>query len=425
MNMSTEAKVGGVTLLGLILLAYMIIHLGGFTFGEKGYPVTAMFNQVNGLKEGNVVRYAGVEVGRVKEVKVTPEGVAVKLLINDGVKIPEGAKISIGTDGLLGEKYINITPPPASSGYLPPNAVVRGEGPQDLDRLIATADILMQDVQKLVRSLNDVFGDEKVKDSLKESAINAREITNNLKNMSAVLARMAANNETDINTMVSNLTAMSGSLRDVTSRVDKMLANVDNDGQTARDLREAIQNIKITSERVEKMAASLEGVVTDPETSQNIKETLRNAREASDKANRMLTKVQSIKTETGFEVLYNPDSSKYKSNADIRINATPEDFAVIGISDIGNDSKANIQIGKGTDKFAARAGVIEGQAGIGVDTRVGNEMRLSLDAYNPNDVRVKLRTQLKVAPETYLVGQTDSLNKNAEENTYVGIRRTF
>lgn len=425
MNMSTEAKVGGITLAGLILLAYMIIHLGGFSFGDKGYPVTAVFDQVSGLKEGNLVRYAGVEVGRVKEVKVTPEGVAVTLMIKDGVKIPEGSRFNIGTDGLMGEKYINIAPPPNSSGYLAPHAVVRGEGPQDMEKLIATADRVLLDVQKLVQSLNDVFGDDKVKASLKESAVNARDITANLKNMSAVLERMAETNEADVNAMVRNLSAMSGSLREVANRVDKMMANVDNDGQTARDLREAIQNIKITSERVEKMAASLEGVVTDPETARNIKDTLRNAREASDKANKMLSKVQSVSVEPGFEVLYNTDSAKYKSNADIRINTSAEDFAILGVSDIGHESKTNVQFGKGNDRFAARAGVIEGQAGIGVDTKLGNQMRLSLDVYDPNDVRVKLRTQYQVAPNTYIVGQTDSLNKKPEENTYIGVRRTF
>ena len=424
MNMSTEAKVGGVTLLGLILLAYMIIHLGGFTFGDKGYPVTAMFNQVSGLKEGNLVRYAGVEVGRVKQVKVTPEGVAVTLIINEGVKIPEGSKISIGTDGLLGEKYINIAPPQSSSGYLQPNSVVKGDVPQDLDKLIATADKVLLDMQKLVNSLNDVFGDEKVKTSLIESAVNARELTNNLKNMSAVMARLAENNEADVNTMVSNLTAMSESLRSVTSRVDKMLADVDNNGQTARDFRQTLENIRVTSERVEKMAASLEGVVTDPETTRDIKETLKNAREVSAKANSMLTKVQEIETEAGFEVLYNSDNEKYKSTADVKISSG-EDFAVIGVSNIGNGSKTNLQVGKGTDKFAARAGIVEGEAGIGVDTKLGNQMRLSLDVYDPNDLRVKLRTQYQIAPETYLVGQTDSLNKDPEKNTYIGLRQTF
>ncbi|MPN51577.1 hypothetical protein SDC9_199225 [bioreactor metagenome] len=172
------------------------------------------------------------------------------------------------------------------------------------------------------------------------------------------------------------------------------------------------------------MAASLEGVVTDPETSKNIKETLKNAREASAKANSMLKKVQSIETQAGFEVLYNSDNDKYKSNADVKITSG-EDFAVIGVSSIGNGSKTNLQVGKGTDKFAARAGIIEGEAGLGVDTKLGSQMRISVDAYDPNDLRVKLRTQYQIAPETYIVGQTDSLNKNPEKSTYIGVRQTF
>ncbi|MEN6412095.1 MAG: MlaD family protein [Veillonellales bacterium] len=426
MSLSTEAKVGGFTLVGLILLAYMIIHLGNFNFGEKGYPVQAVFSQVNGLKEGNLVRYNGVEVGRVKSVRVVPDGVAVTLMIHSDVKIPEGSKFSIGTDGLMGEKFINIAPPPfSSSGFLPPNAIVRGEDSRGLDHLVATAEQVLLEIQQLVRSMNDVLGDENVKTSLKETALNARTITANLNTLSATLARMAQNNEADVNTMVSNLRVMSGSLRDVAARVDKMVAVLDNDGQTARDLREAIHNLKVTSVRVEKMAASLEGVVTDPETAKNIKETLRNARSVSDKADKMLTRIQSIHTETGFEMLYNTDTSKYRSDADVRISTSPDNFAVLGVDDIGETNKTNFQIGKGSDQFATRAGIIESRAGVGVDTKLGNQLRLSLDAYDPNDVRLKLRTQYRLSADTYLVGQVDSINKSSDQNTYVGIRRTF
>lgn len=428
MKLSTEAKVGAVTLIGFLLLAYMVIHLGDFSFGEKGYPLKAVFGQVNGLKEGNVVRYAGVEVGRVTLVRTAPDGVEVQMRINPGVKIPEGSKFAIGTDGLLGEKFINIIPPRTLSSYLKPGSEVRGEDPQGLDQLVGTADKTLLDLQKLIQSLNDIIGDENVKEAMKASALNAREITERLKEFSATLARMAQNNEQDVNTMVGNLRAMSGSLRDVTDRVDRMVAGVDNNGQTAKDLRETIQNLKNTSVRVEKIAASLEGVATDPETSKNIKDTLRNTREVSEKANKMLTKIEQVHVQTGFEVLYNTHNSQYRSDADIRINTSPKDFAVLGVTNIGgrdNSNLANFQVGRGDDKFAARAGLIEGKAGVGADTQIGSQMRLSLDVYDPNDVRVKLRTQIKIAPDTFLVGETDGVNKHTEQNSYVGVRRTF
>lgn len=425
MNLSTEAKVGAVSLIGLLLLGYMIVYLGGVSFGEKGYPVQAVFSEVGGLKEGNVVRYAGVDVGRVDAVRTGEKGVEVRLLINPGVKIPEGSKFTIGTDGLLGEKFINIVPPRQSTGFLPPNATVMGEDPRGFDQLVNSADRALADVQRLIQSLNEVFGDEKVKASLKSTALNARDITDRLNEFSAVLARMAQNNEQDVNAMVGNLRVMSENLRDVAARVDKMVAAVDNNGQTAKDLRETIANLKNASVRVEKIATSVEGIVTDPETAKNIKETLRNARSVSEKANKMLTKIESVSVETGFEVLYNGNTGKYASNADVRINTSPNDFAVIGASRIGDGQRNNFQVGKGDAHFAGRAGVIEGKAGVGADAILSDRLRLSVDVYDPNDVRVKLRTQYEIAPHTFIVGQTDSLNKQPGQNTYLGLRRTF
>ena len=68
-RLKTEAKVGAITIVGMALLAYMVIFLGGYSFNEKGYEINIIFDQVNGLKPGNVVRYAGMEVGKVVEIE--------------------------------------------------------------------------------------------------------------------------------------------------------------------------------------------------------------------------------------------------------------------------------------------------------------------------------------------------------------------
>lgn len=425
MKLSTEAKVGAVSLIGLLLLGYMIVYLGGVSFGEKGYPVQAVFSEVGGLKEGNIVRYAGVDVGRVDAVRTGEKGANVLLRIYPGVKIPLGSRFMIGTEGLLGEKFINIVPPQQSTGYLKPNDTVVGEGPNSLDQLVSSADKTLADVQKLIQSLNAVFGDEKVREAMKATFLNTRDITANLNELSAALARMAASNEQDVGAMVGNLRAMSDNLRSVAGRVDQMMATIDNNGQTAKDIGEVIQNLKIVSSRVEKIAASVEGLATDPETARNVKETLRNARSVSEKANKMLTKIESVSVDTGFEVLYNSHTDKYASNADVRINTSPHDFAVAGVSKIGDDAKVNLQVGKGDANFAGRAGVIEGKAGVGADAMLSDRLRLSLDVYDPNDLRVKLRTQFEIAPQTFLVGQTESLNKQPGRSTYFGLRQTF
>lgn len=423
--MTTEAKVGAFTLIGFAFLSYIIIHLSGMGFGDKGYPVHVLFNEVNGLKPGNLVRYAGVDIGKVDDVHVEPDGAKVRLLINSGVKIPDTAIVGIGADGLMGEKYISISPGAETNGFLKAGDAINGKDQQGLDRLLVTADSVLLDIQKLVQSLNTVFGDERVQNALIDSAVSVKELTENLNRMSAVMARMAINNEQDVKAMVTNLKFMSGSMMNAAGRVEHMLATLDNNGQTATDLREAIANLNATSKRVENMAVSIEGVVTDPETAENLKATLRNARGVSEKANRMMNQVSNIKTETSAEVLYSAGAKEYKTNADIRINTSPNDFLLLGINDIGEGNKANVQVGSGNDKFASRVGLIDSKAGVGLDAKINNEFRMSVDAYDPNDLRVKLRAQYEVAPETFIVGETDSINKSQNRESFVGMRHSF
>jgi len=423
--MNTETKVGAITLAGLVLLAGILVFLGGISFGEKSYPIQAVFGQVNGLKQGNIVRYAGVEIGKVTAVRVLPQGVAADIMLNVGVKVPVGSKFTIGSDGLLGEKFVNIIPPREINGYLMPNDAVHGENIQGIDEFMESANQVLAEVKTLVQSLNDVLGDEKVAAALKASVLNAGEITENLNKLTAALTVMADDNKNDVAAMVANLNAMSVSLRNTAARVDTMLADVDNNGQTVKELRETITALKQTSLRVEKMAAALESVVTDPETAENIKSTLVNVRDVSAKANKMLNKFGDVKTEVSVEALYNTDTDKYKSNADVTISTSPQDFAVIGASDIGEDSKLNLQIGKSRSAFSQRVGIIESKVGAGVDAKLGKQLRLSLDVYDPNDVRVKLRTQYEVAANTFIVGQADDINKHDEQTSYFGIRRSF
>ncbi|MBP2633596.1 MAG: mce related protein, partial [Firmicutes bacterium] len=175
--MTTEAKVGAFTILGLALLTYIVVHLGGVGVGDKGYPVHVLFNEVNGLKPGNLVRYAGVDIGKVDDVHAEPNGARVSLLISQGVKIPDTALISIGADGLMGEKYISISPGAETAGFLKAGDVISGKDQQGLDRLLVTADSVLLDIQKLVQSLNKVFGDERVQSALIDSAVSVKELT--------------------------------------------------------------------------------------------------------------------------------------------------------------------------------------------------------------------------------------------------------
>ena len=419
MRISAETKVGAVALGGLALLIVVAVFYGAIRMGETGYSLHVDFDRVDGLKIGGQVRYAGVDVGRVTKIGVTEEGKArATLRIWSGNSIPEGSGFGIGSDGLLGEKFINITPPEERKVFLKPDTVVNGSPPQGLETFISTADRLFNRLDRLITSLEDVFGDPKVKNSLKDT-------TRNLDQLTAALSRMAISNESNINAIARNLAVMSGSLRDVASRVDKMTTAVDKDGKFAKDLTETVSNLRSASARLEKMAAALEPVATDPETARNIKTTLKNAREVSEKANRILGNVEKVKTEAGMDLMYSGGSNHYRANMDFQINADSRRYARIGLSDIGETNRVNFLLGQQGQTLGGHVGVVESKAGAGIDLRFGKDFKISADAYDPNDLRIKLRSEIRIAPSTYLVGESISLNKDAQRNSYIGVRRAF
>ncbi len=135
----TEFLVGLFLLLGMICLGYLSLSLGEVTiFGKsKYYQVNAVFSSVAGLKKDAVVSMAGVEIGRVVGISLTEDKEAlVRMRIRKDVRLEEDSIASIKTMGIIGDKYIMISPG-ASDEFIPPGGKIRDtEPPLDLEELI-------------------------------------------------------------------------------------------------------------------------------------------------------------------------------------------------------------------------------------------------------------------------------------------------
>ena len=111
MKYSKETVVGIFVVIGLFAIGYMTVKLGnvGF-FGENTYSLYAKFNTVSGLREGNPVNMLGLEIGRVQKFTMDQENqvVKVELIINKGIEIFDDAIASIKTEGLIGDKYLEL-----------------------------------------------------------------------------------------------------------------------------------------------------------------------------------------------------------------------------------------------------------------------------------------------------------------------------
>jgi phospholipid/cholesterol/gamma-HCH transport system substrate-binding protein len=133
-----NVAVGVFVLLGLLALGYLSVKLGNVSFlGGGGYLVVAEFPSVGGLKPGSSVEIAGVEIGRVESIGLKDYQALVTLRIESGVTLQEDSIASIKTKGLIGEKYLRISPG-GSEKIIPPGGRIREvEAPIDFEELLS------------------------------------------------------------------------------------------------------------------------------------------------------------------------------------------------------------------------------------------------------------------------------------------------
>lgn len=134
---ATEIVVGLFVVAGLLCAGYLAIRLGKLeAFGNSGYVLYADFANVAGLRRGDSVEIAGVSVGRVDSLTLVEDRARLALRIDPGVAVQEDAIASVRARGLIGDKFIAISPG-ASDRNLPDGGLIRDtESPPDITDLI-------------------------------------------------------------------------------------------------------------------------------------------------------------------------------------------------------------------------------------------------------------------------------------------------
>jgi phospholipid/cholesterol/gamma-HCH transport system substrate-binding protein len=136
-RVNMEVAVGLFLLAGIACMGYLSIRLGKLeVMGSDTVPVVAEFSSVAGLKAGAGVEIAGVEVGRIDSISIRDYRAVVRMEVRKGIALQEDAIASIRTRGLIGDKYVNISPG-ASDRLIPPGGRIREtESAVDLEGLI-------------------------------------------------------------------------------------------------------------------------------------------------------------------------------------------------------------------------------------------------------------------------------------------------
>jgi len=186
-RMNFELKVGIFIFIGIVILSVIIFSIGNFYSVKQGYNMNVVFSFANGIGVGAPVRYSGVSVGEVQEIKVYFDEkenkplVKLNIWVSQNTWINENAKASINTLGLLGEKYLEIFPGTRDTRLLQKGDTLRGNDPVSTEELTRSTKELIEKIAALTESVNKIAGDEALRTSLKNTFSNVEALSGDLR----------------------------------------------------------------------------------------------------------------------------------------------------------------------------------------------------------------------------------------------------
>jgi len=137
---SSETVVGIFVVFGLLCIGYMTVKLGNVgILGDNTYVLKARFNKVTGLRVGNAVSMLGLEIGQVSGFSIDQENqvAIVDMKINKDIKVYDDAIASIKTEGLIGDKFVEIDVGGGGDELKSGDTITETESPVDIQELIS------------------------------------------------------------------------------------------------------------------------------------------------------------------------------------------------------------------------------------------------------------------------------------------------
>jgi len=300
---------------GAFILAAMVMAVGAFVFISKGQkwfakrnPYTVVFAKVQGLKPGTAVTVAGMEVGRVKSLRLNPEGqVELNLEILDEyrqiLRVDSQATIA---STLLGGKTVEITMGSRDRPELPPGAVIRSIEPKEIGDFLKEVDVkeplkkvneALENIKSITAKLNDPQGDlftllQNVRwvthqwksgegnvgailqdqrihgeilrtlDSLRRSASNLEEITQNALKVSRDIPRLMAELDRSVQEVphiVGQVKTAAGTLPQIMGEVQKAAGDAP---KITGNVKHLTEDAKVVTENLRKVAPQIPEIVS-------------------------------------------------------------------------------------------------------------------------------------------------------------------
>ncbi|MCX8108059.1 MAG: MlaD family protein, partial [Verrucomicrobiae bacterium] len=255
-------RVGVFVLIGLVLASALIILFSkGLTLGKPTYEILLRTGNVGGIKRGAAVLMAGVPVGSVGRVDLTPDGKAViiHLKILKQYLIRSDASFVIEQAGFLGDQYVSIVPTKNEGSFLKDGDIVVGIEPFNLQEaaraatgFLKRADETIQQLNGVVERLDRILLTEVNLTNVSAALANFREVSARVNETAIKVDALIESNKPSITTGMSNLVAFSETLQKLAADLREAVATNRDQASTA------ISNLNAASMTVNRLLNDME-----------------------------------------------------------------------------------------------------------------------------------------------------------------------
>lgn len=239
MKMSNETKIGIVVFLAAIIFVSGVIYLKGIDFRSKDYTLTIFYDNVNGLTQGSPITIAGLNIGKVEEMRLAGNVIAVDVAIQNKVRISRDSKAYIKSSSIMGGKQIAITPG-VSPETLEDGDTLTGAYEADLTELTSTLSPISTNVLGILERVNTTFDEptrRNIQVTLLEFSRAARELQQLVKEQGG-----------NIDSAVGNFSEFSEGLTIFARHLDTLAV-------TQRgNIEEGVNSIRVTAKTMEEAA---------------------------------------------------------------------------------------------------------------------------------------------------------------------------
>lgn len=288
MAISAEKKVGLFFTLGLIIMG-ILLELGGeWNPFEKRLHYKTYLSSTVGLKVGDSVRLAGVDVGKIKEIALEGNRVKVAFYVRKGTEIKTDTVASMRLTNLLGGQFLSLSFGSPATPILPDGSVVKSKEIVNIDMIAENVSELAKDARTLVNDLNEVVSDNR--DNLRDALSNLNNITAKIDRGQGSLA-MLLNDKSlynDASEATRNLKDITGTINRGEGTIGKLVKDeaLYKDAKSAiANLNDGMKEVKDITGKINRGEGTIGKLVNDETIYKDASETTRNLKEITRKIN--------------------------------------------------------------------------------------------------------------------------------------------